>query len=493
MKITYRGVPLDVVHTPTPPSRDAKYSPDGTTYLYHHWRLRVIAVLNPQNISFEAGDPAGDTPAATAGKAPAETDVNIRHYMMQPRGSLVVEDDAVPANELLRTPKDGFVTDSNNGPVPTHFNIITIYGSKSWLVEFAIEAFVNENHNDPVLLSHRWRIVHDIDQDDFSTITHEGEAIFNVEQLQSLGHFPDQYRGSLFPACPKYFRREPAQIVVSEDGSKLTYRVTDREVGLNQGEVVKDFAKRIEAYQTCGWARGAAGWAAAAASQLYGMGSSFFGNNVSNFASGNVPQLGLSALQNISQAGQNVTQSMTPQFFNTIVCRAWGNRTHSRDDLLVLCTRVCVAKVLPAGAGASYMLTGMSVRVTTDLVGKFVEMTCTKQSGPEQTGLVNGQSQVGLGWLTDWVGGTPAEVPTNPFVYARSLMYDEEIAAPDSPTKKAVTASDVANPIFPNSTASRGTWVGKLFANQLSSMDASKPPDPQSASDLNGTTTDQTP
>jgi hypothetical protein len=517
MRLTYNSIPMTVLHTPVPPSREVVKSPDDSTYLFTRWKIRVIAQLNPQHLSFSRGDPWTEPPVPTPGNAAATSDRALRHRLMQPRGVLILEDDSQPPIVILRAPNEGQVTDCQNGPMPTFFHIRSFMG-KTWVVEFAIEACVNENENRPVLLSHRWRITHDVDQDFLSTTVHEGECQFDTARLQELGHFPDMYRGALFPYIPKGFRREAPQVVITEEGSRLLYRVVDRQTpGLNQNltntvdQSGPTIATRIEAFQRCGWARGSPSQNAAIANGLwntYSNGLPSLLSGAQNVAGGGGPfaiaGLGVGQVQTFNNAFQ---QSNTPQFHNEVTVRAWGNGTHKRAGLLATCMRICLARLIPSNATPGFYLTGISVSATAELTGKFIELTAVRRSGPEAVGLASIDATMSFannwnfGWVTNWLTGTDPFLPQGPWSYVWGALCGEDpagnietIVAPDVADLTIVSTSpNIRNPAPPNSNGSRGTWVGKLFAAQMMAMDAEKPADPQGSSDLDGTVTDETP
>jgi hypothetical protein len=107
--------------------------------------------------------PQGD-PQMTAGTFGPLTDLATKHRLMAPRQTLVY---AVGNTPILVSPainQDGFqsATDAHNGPVPLACDVTLISGTKTFLVDFAIETYMNESYlyatTPPIILSHRWTL-----------------------------------------------------------------------------------------------------------------------------------------------------------------------------------------------------------------------------------------------------------------------------------------------------------------------------------------------
>lgn len=153
------------------------------------------------------------------------TDISLRHILSQPRQQLVV---GVGTVESLRSPRKGFTVDSHNGPKPIQWDVVQISGTKTFIVDFAIQVALNEcylfNTKAPsVLLSHRWQMMGETDQDGYTTRYIQGRAVFNTEKLLAVGGQADDFRDALFHPVPMNFRRGDIKTYPSEDGSECLH------------------------------------------------------------------------------------------------------------------------------------------------------------------------------------------------------------------------------------------------------------------------------
>jgi hypothetical protein len=197
--------------------------------------------------------PLPPSPVLNRGSPAPITDVSVRHVLMQPRQQLVY---AVGTNVLLVAPAanpDGTaaVADAANGPIPLACDVVQVSGNKTFLVDFAISAAVNESYlyvnTPPVLLSHRWTRTEDIDTDMYSTVTTRGFARFRSDRLLFLGVVPDDFRGYLFVPPPPRCQRVAVHVEPSEDGSSIAYTLVDRMTYLRYAI---PGVTRVEAFQT---------------------------------------------------------------------------------------------------------------------------------------------------------------------------------------------------------------------------------------------------
>src|SRR5262249_14526940 len=96
---------------------------------------------------------------------------------------------------------------------------------------FKIRCAVRETRNGtPLLLSHEWRQIEDVEDQRLSVRITEGEVRFALNELIKARVFPDQLR-TYFVAVhpiPKGFQPKPPHVEVSNDNRTLAYRVVDR-------------------------------------------------------------------------------------------------------------------------------------------------------------------------------------------------------------------------------------------------------------------------
>lgn len=173
---------------------------------------------------------------------------SIRQRLMMPRGPLVIlsggwgPDPATlqqPYQVLLATPLPGMRTDCKNGPSPRLLSIVQALGDANTLVvEFAVEAFVNEAAQDGVrnpgaLLSNRYSQNQIVQEDGSTVIQTRGQAIFRTDALYALMESPDSRRSILVLPIPIGFIRGNIQVQGMADVTGVEYAFEDRQVPVN--------------------------------------------------------------------------------------------------------------------------------------------------------------------------------------------------------------------------------------------------------------------
>lgn len=383
----YNGVAIEVLKTVVCRRRVVL---DGPTYLWSEWYIHVRGLLNPAATSY-AG--AGGAERPTLGRTPSLTDSTIRHLLAQPRqklvftaappdptrpglpdlnvlqgggGSLVILDcpettfaaGGVAPNFTGSADFDEYFTDAQNGPFPSIYNVVRIDGMRTFHVEFAVTARVNECYNyysDPaVLLSHRWTESHDVDRDGFTRRSVRGHAVFRSDVLLNLGTHPDDYRAALFHPIARNCQRQNVRVTAHEDGCRLDYSFTDQEVS---HYIIPTHVSRIEAFGTIHQTR----------------------PNTGDAASGFWKAAGALLRKSFSGAASALADGLLPFESGTIVIRVWGTRRASLILLVKVAEKVFLAKMpdIFAGGGPGVPYYGIDSDLTFDFVGKYVELRAT--------------------------------------------------------------------------------------------------------------------
>ncbi len=408
MRITYRGVKLEVIYTldrvqleiqrcelragtSQTTSISVQESTDGTTYLYTRWTIDVDTVFNPAaNAFLPAADPDGPNaplPAADPiglrdGTMPPDTDIALRHRLSQPRGVLILQDD--DNRLILRSPESQVErSDAYLGPWVEECDVTKIQGLKTWNIHLRIVTWVNECKNKRTitpLLAHRWTQFMDVDLDYFATRVTQGEAIFRVDEIVRLGRFPDEYRGDLFHSIPPTFKRGPIHVEAISDGSGVRYSFTDTEQPFDHG--TNSPATRIEVYQTHWYAQTGI-WQAAAngvgsviggAPGAYRAGAAAGTTGTIASGSGIAAVGGLAAMS----AGGAVVATI-PQYSYHVMVRAWGDRNSNRAVIGDMAFAIALARVGPVNTRFA-----SEVIATHEVTGKFVEVQITHKTGLEE-------------------------------------------------------------------------------------------------------------
>lgn len=425
-KLTYNGITLEISDTKSV-SRQSVYSEDGQTYLHTRWLFTVCCQFNPGATTSQAGV-----------AKPATTDIAIRNALMQPRKTLTYVDEAAQGGvTVLTCPAAGFECDAKGGPYPRDCRILQIAGSRTWAVLYVLEAFTNEataqeQANRNVILSHRWDVSADYDEDQFATRVVRGVAVFNLAQLKKLGRVPDEFRRDLFHPVPTNFKRTAVNVQPSSDGTTIYYTVVDTEQPINLN--VAD-ATRFEAYHTSFSNRPSiidASWrtAEAAGRSLY---------NVGTFDQNPVAAARSFGREFISNAA-----SVLPQYYSHCIARAWGNRLSTRKRLQDLCFQICVGRLDFLNLMTLNAYAGIEISVTHALHAKFVEVQATVRHGPNP------------------MTGFKVAAMLNDFPDYDDVKTDDGGIIGN--------AGDGNNPPFINSNGTRGSWLGSLVAQALESQ-----------------------
>lgn len=221
----YNGIELEITKT-RQYDRDAVY--DGPTYIYTKHVIAIEAEYNPKATSYQL---VNGTVNPREGEFPPTTDVAVRHKLMQPRSSLLYRSGG---RTILQVVIDADTpTDCNNGPKPISCDVEEIQGEKRFRVRFTLECYINEcdtngRSDEPTVLSHRWTHEERIDMNLNSTLIMTGRIIFNTAILDRENSYPDFFRRTYVPKCPRGYKRISVNVTAGEDQNELRYSVIDR-------------------------------------------------------------------------------------------------------------------------------------------------------------------------------------------------------------------------------------------------------------------------
>lgn len=267
MHLEYNDVHLELLEIEQM-ERHNVYDPSGTDLLYVRWVISASCVYSPSGrwpVGTAVTSLSPDTTAQVAGntvrpqnrRVRAEppkdyflaqeenvkgtpngytalyTDVELRTRLSLPRRPLKIwayDTTGKPAY-LLICPKPGYVCDPNNGPKPLGPpDIVDVTGEGlTFGVHFQVECATlpNPDVNDQLILSHRWQMRHESDENHYLTRVVDGEVVFNASLLEAYDLNPDWFRSQLFHAIPLGFRRQVPVVTLSPDGNVLKYTITD--------------------------------------------------------------------------------------------------------------------------------------------------------------------------------------------------------------------------------------------------------------------------
>lgn len=276
MELEYNGVRMELLQLDRV-ERDAVYTEDGLDLLYIRWLIGATCIYG------NAGRPVGvaaknlqsDTVQTvhgiqtrvpsllrgsepfyptfvqetnTVGNTPGQnalfTDAELRTRLWTPRRKLTIGAYSTPDNTFnywLQSPRPGFSVDLVGGPKPLAVDIISSQGDgNTFAVHFQIETCISpcQGAAEQLVLSHRWQMTHDHDDDGYLTRITEGVIVFNMQFVVANGINPDSFRQQFFHPIPLGFKRKLGPIVLSSDGTTIKYVLidTDQTVVFDAGD-----------------------------------------------------------------------------------------------------------------------------------------------------------------------------------------------------------------------------------------------------------------
>ncbi len=495
--LTYNGVTLTNLKTNIWEREAIK---DGdVNYLYTAHTIRVKGIYNPRMISYKPFQPALGTvfppgtgvpvtPTAVPGQVAPVTDEAIRHVLMQQRQKLIYHSgEPNPAgNDMLVSPPVlpallGTATvDSAQGPDPVYCNVREIIGTKTFEVEFVIRTYLNESYlyttDPPTILSHLWRMEHDVNSQYLAVRRVFGRAIFDTAVLSLIPPAfgfgvpaPDDWRQFLFHPIPDHFKRENIQVTAEEDGTALVYSFEDVEqeyvllTGTGPGG---PNATKIESAHTARLFRpGLESIVGMEASQLLGKAQQLLDKTIGghvtdvldprNWAIGG-GIIGTERIKEITGRTPDPPSfldklAFLPTVQHEVVVRVWGNRSAFRQDLQGVAAQVISNRLSGyVAAGGILSMADWHCDITHNLLANFVEVSAGFKTAPLTTVLLNG---VGGGLIGPMPGFIAAQalwplMPTNDFV-------------------TGITGFLGAAPAPQGDTVSTGSYIAQCVANVL--------------------------
>jgi len=442
-------ITLSMVHI-NQVEREAIYSRDRTTYQYTRFTFDVICRYNPRATTYTGANAqeAGPLPIFFSDRTAGRTDLALRHQLMQPRGRLII--DLGGESNFFKSPLDGYTRDAHVGPVPERCDIISVHGDKTVTMHYRITTWVNECLNRrsvSPLLSHRWKRSAVTDEDHYTALMTEGEAIFRIDELARNNWSPDSFRQDLFHPVPNNCQRYGITVNAIEDGSGVTYSFVDQELPVNQpGWLTVPGLTRVEAYETVTFQTGNH---ILETSRLAMRTAGITANMLANLSIDPVRSAGVgigAGIQGMIE-GMRTAQAVLPRYSIHRFVRCHGNRNSTRFEMM----RVAVGFVY-ATLPVEISNCSQNIVVTQEQHGKLVELQATFEWGWEN---------VLLGGALPGIGQANA---VNPLEVARAVFPEEGSLLP------FFTRFDGPNIPPPGRTGndgSRGTLLQMVVAQAL--------------------------
>lgn len=317
-----------------------------------------------------AGGRSGAIPGTSRGAFAPLTDLAIRDALMTPRKQLVfmVGTAAVLVSPTASASSSVYTTDADNGPLPLSCDVVRISGTKTFAVDFAIQTTVNDSSvfsdSPSVLTSNVYSALSNIDQDGFEMRTYQGVATFRADRLTALGAAADDFRSYLFIPVPDGFKRNMHEWFVDVSGNTLRYSFTDHQQAL----CIKDpNVSRIECFDE---ADSSVQGSEAIAGDVIGD----VADAVKGLFKGEVPSI----MPLVKTALRAV-----PTIVRSTVVRVWGYPQSNRSQLQRTAMRVLLLRnALMTQLSKKGLTPTMSMKITHDVMGRFVELRATFRWGP---------------------------------------------------------------------------------------------------------------
>lgn len=420
------------------------YNPNATAYAYAN--VPGLIVEDRAGVGLFGGATVANLNAAkNQGRAGSLTDTQVRHALMTPRRLLIYTTEALPGQatvELLvspaRRPDAGggvyfYTEDASRGPFPLCANIVKRHANKTLEIDFGIRTDLNECHLFSItptpLIGHHWSMQRKVDQDFFSTRIIQGEAVFRMDRMAQLTARADDFITWLAHPVPPGFQRIGSEVMPSEDGTKVNYVLVDKEKPFTLSSVVRNWGvTRIEAYLKSGYSH--MGWERWATEASLLVANALDSINVD-------PVHDASMLNALSLRGTMLAIRALPVTRTALVCKVWGNRNATRQNLLKVAYGI-FSNLINAN---DFAASTSNASVVEDLVGKYVEATIEVERGPFNTSYQVG----GVATIVDLFNG---------------MAPAEEIAG-------ITTSALGSNPFPPGDGVVRGTYTAALVSQAI--------------------------
>lgn len=228
MRLQYGNLFLDVVKFNSFETRAVHDA--NQKLLYLHVRVDVTAVFNPY-VTASVGGQSRSRDPGQVGDVAAVSIAAMRQSLLTPRQQLTI---TIGDNTILRSPLtingQAGACDCNGGPLPLSCDVQSFQGTRSALVRWVVETWVDETANAPgARISHVWSASEDLTEDYRTVINISGRIVLRRDLLTLASLNADSFRRIAVHPIPAGFQRKKLEVTASEDGVALSYQITDEE------------------------------------------------------------------------------------------------------------------------------------------------------------------------------------------------------------------------------------------------------------------------
>ncbi|MDE2101462.1 MAG: hypothetical protein KGL39_29725 [Patescibacteria group bacterium] len=442
----------------------------GMDVLYQRITLTTQCVINPSATTTFSNQIDPDRAGVAVNK--------LYDLLMEPRAQLVLSlgNDIVflcPGNTLRGNGKAADVPcDPAGGPFPQYCRITEVWGAKTVILHYKIVFHINTCNN--FVLNNRWRVTSHTGENLLTRRYIDGRATFRLDFLNFQNPLlqADAFRQAFIIPVPTNFRRARVNVIATEDGKELIYHVEDVETYLNLG--AKSLITKMHMQSTCG-----------ASNSVHGL-KDMFKRGMFNIAPSVMKGAAnlLAHLLGQPQAGHGFANSGVSEAATFMAGAASGmlpvpkaNSTvqvearpdAKLDDVAKLAVQIATdrfglkvgTQLLVLGCWVTQVLSaGVDECPTVEVRMEYMPLT----KGGLQTMLKPQNAGTMMNWDTVIKGGGGFELA-------------EPLGRGNSAIGAAVGGPSTTNPVFPNSSATRGTWNGFLVTQALQQNAACALPD----------------
>lgn len=205
--------------------QETVYDESGSDPTHAKITIRVGGVVsidaNGANKGFVTGGQGGTT---------AEFAEAVRKYLWAPRRALQMTVGGISiltiTGPATGAGSDRLTTDVNSGPKPQVVEVTRIIGTRAVWVEFEVEVCHVPCGGSlaTAILSNRWSMTDDIDENQYTTRVIEGTV-----RVASVAVTQQEIRNQIIPPLIFGFYRKSIHFVVTTDGLTMKYRIVDQE------------------------------------------------------------------------------------------------------------------------------------------------------------------------------------------------------------------------------------------------------------------------
>lgn len=133
---------------------------------------------------------------------------------------------------MIESPPPGCSVDAHNGPDPLFCHVTEFMGTNGFVVTWAVQTWLTDcpgdNNKLSPLVDNRFVSMHDVDEQQNTTVSVVGTATFRTDLLYFQSAVPDDFRSLIIAPVYKGFRRSQIQVKQTSD-TTVMYATSDEQ------------------------------------------------------------------------------------------------------------------------------------------------------------------------------------------------------------------------------------------------------------------------